>query len=76
MAQPVITGRLAELHISGEFPRTSCFVQVDVRAFALRWAASKFISLHTVVHVSGCQRSESRQKRRGSISIALQGIIL
>eukprot|EP00966_Prymnesium_polylepis_P302383 6985917-Prymnesium_polylepis.1 len=76
MAQPVITGRLAELHISGEFPRTSCFVQVDVRAFALRWAARKFISLHTVVHVSGCQRSESRQKRRGSISIALQGIIL
>jgi len=45
---PIATGVTAELYIEGVFPRTTCFVQVDLQAFVIRWAHERFISLHTV----------------------------
>eukprot|EP00966_Prymnesium_polylepis_P319778 7376208-Prymnesium_polylepis.1 len=47
---PIATGCLAELHIKGVFPRVTCFVQVDLQAFAVRWTRDRLISLHTVTH--------------------------
>eukprot|EP00966_Prymnesium_polylepis_P239388 5535999-Prymnesium_polylepis.2 len=41
-------GSVAEVQIDGVFPRTACFIVVDVKAFAIRWTRRWFISLHTV----------------------------
>ena len=49
----VATGNLAELHIDGVFPRTTCFVQVDLEASVLRWThGAMFIDLHAIDDVT------------------------
>ena len=54
----VATGNLAELHIENIFPRTTCFVQVDLEAFAIRWTHERFIDMHTIesVRLAGKKR--------------------
>ena len=52
----ITIGTFAELYIEKLFPRSACFVQVDLEAFAIRWSRDLFISLHTVQaahHTSG-----------------------
>eukprot|EP00966_Prymnesium_polylepis_P169536 3920071-Prymnesium_polylepis.1 len=44
-------GATVDLRIEGVFPRTSCFVQVEVDTLLIRWAPEYFISLHTVEEV-------------------------
>jgi len=58
---PVLTGETAELEIIDVFPRTTCFVQVDLETFAIRWSTKHFLGLVTVRDVNTI--------RRGSMSL-------
>ena len=49
---PIVKGGVADLHIDGVFPRTKCFVQVDLEASVIRWTQEVFISLHAIRDVS------------------------
>ena len=49
---PLEAGATTELHIEGVFPRTTCFVQVDLAAFCIRWTQHDSISIHLVVEVA------------------------
>jgi hypothetical protein len=66
--QPIASGCSAEMHINGVFPHTTCFVQVDLAAFAIRWAPELFISLGSVEDVK-----LDKEKRRLSSFIHLVG---
>ena len=55
----VVSGILGKLHVDGVFPPTTCFVQVDVQAQAVRWSEDMFISLHTVESVT-TERTSSK----------------
>jgi len=63
---PIATGLTADLQIEGVFPRTKCFVQVDLQAFVIRWAHERFISLHTV---TGCALVINKHGRIRSLQL-------
>jgi hypothetical protein len=48
VVQPVTTGDTADMRIVDVFPRTSCFVQVDLDLLVIRWSRHHFISLNAV----------------------------
>ena len=48
---PVATGELAELHIEGSFPRTTCFVQFLFGSVAIKWTHRHAITLHAIEDV-------------------------
>eukprot|EP00966_Prymnesium_polylepis_P328616 7384406-Prymnesium_polylepis.1 len=56
---PIAVGDMTDLHIRHVFPHTVCWVQVDLEAFAIRWAQDRFISLHTVRDVKVSIRESS-----------------
>jgi len=60
------TGVVGELHIEDVFPRTTCLVQLDIEAMAIRWAHDRFISLHTIQEVSWASRT-----RKARLSAAM-----
>ena len=49
---PIVVGNSATLQIDGIVPSTKCFVQIDLRTVALRWARAEFISLHAISCIS------------------------
>eukprot|EP00966_Prymnesium_polylepis_P335406 7390769-Prymnesium_polylepis.2 len=71
---PLATGNLALLFVKGVVPRTMCLLQLDINAFAIRWAFVSFLSLYTVMDVqlsshstpnrgsSGCQSKPSSRR--------------
>ena len=48
---PLIMGNLADLYIVKVFPRSTCFLQVDIDAFTIRWTQKHFVILHAVTHI-------------------------
>jgi hypothetical protein len=65
---PIIRGDMARVWIDETFPRTSCYVQVDPEAFAIRWSREHFTSLHTVEggRMTGSRSSQRKSRRRSS----------
>jgi len=52
---PIVTGSLAELHIESIFPRTQCFVQIDVHGVvAIRWTQDDYVSAQLVEDQRHC----------------------
>jgi hypothetical protein len=79
-----VVGNTVELRIDGVFPRTSCFVHLDLQALIIRWSFKHFISLNTVedVKLTGKRRkstsatlmhkmSRSTKLHNGSVSSGL-----
>ena len=62
--QLVATGVTAELSIAGLLPSTICFLQLDLQAFALRWAEQRYISLHAVTQVGVLDKNLWRARLR------------
>ena len=48
---PLVTGNVAEVHIDGVFPRTACFVVVDLEASVIRWARTYFVGLSAMQNI-------------------------
>jgi len=73
--QAVVAGRSAELCIEEVFPRTTCFVLVDLSVFAIRWTNEMFISLHIVESVELPMQwwNDVGQGQRSSIHMAYSG---
>eukprot|EP00966_Prymnesium_polylepis_P258495 5970941-Prymnesium_polylepis.1 len=61
---PAVIGTLAELHIEHLFPRTTCHIQVDLIALAIRWTNERSISLRCVEDVGLGEKPKRRITRR------------
>ena len=58
-------GIRVEMDIKGVLPRSTCFLQADPAAFALRWSADRYISLHAVSEVTVVHRRNSLRVATG-----------
>eukprot|EP00966_Prymnesium_polylepis_P183010 4240781-Prymnesium_polylepis.1 len=74
----LVTGSVGELQIEDVFPRTKCFVALDLEVFAIRWTAEHwFVSLYAVtsaklalVQHDSSRSSAGLSSLRSSIRIA------
>eukprot|EP00966_Prymnesium_polylepis_P304929 7045110-Prymnesium_polylepis.1 len=48
---PILVGEHAELSVKDVFPRTACFVLLDITTIALRWSRTHFLCLRTVSNI-------------------------
>eukprot|EP00966_Prymnesium_polylepis_P076694 1777820-Prymnesium_polylepis.2 len=67
---PIVGGNTAKLGIEGVFPPVTCFVQVDLRTFAIRWSKEWFLSLNLVTEVTV---SFTRQSQTASVASGEDG---
>ena len=82
---PLVMGDVVELRVAS-FPRSTCFVMVDLEAFAIRWTRTHFICLHTVGQIgpvsqappaprsSRCSRISRLRSSTSRCSLASQAI--
>jgi hypothetical protein len=65
---PLVMGDVVELRVVS-FPRATCFVMVDLEAFAIRWTRTHFICLHTVGQVGHVSQATPPAVERGGVLV-------
>ena len=66
---PVVIGNVAVLSLHGKFPRTKCFVQVDLNAFGVRWTDEHCLplaALEDILLVNSSKSSDNTASARKS----------
>jgi len=61
LVQPLATGSICSLFIQAVFPRTKCYVQIDMRTLSIRWTDEHAVSLVAVEKVEMTARMRRRK---------------